>query len=560
MPTTWQIGDQIQGRWEIYKILQGGAGIVYIVYDHQFREPFAAKTFRDEIFDCNPDIAPRFTQEALAWIKLDAHPNIARARMVEKIEGKPFLFLEYVSGGDLGAWIGTPRLTEDLPQVLRFAIHLCDGMTHAMLKGIRVHRDIKPRNCLITQDGTLKVTDFGLAKLLEDNNRGENLSAPRANQNFSLTASSVGTCTHMAPEQFDDARRVDVRADVYSFGVMLYQMLTGELPFVGQTWDEVERLHKTQDPPRLNHADPRLTTVIQTCLEKDPRRRFANFEQVRDWLADLYESLVGASAPQPACGAELTSAEWNNKGSSLDNLGRHEEAIACYDHALGLNAQLVAAWFNKGVALYALRRVEEAVGCYDRALGLHPASEQAWSNKGVALKALGRAQEAIVCYDRALELNPRYANAWVNKGVMLRAAGRTQDALKHYERAIQLNPSDENAWSNKGNALYSLRRQEEAIACYKRALELSPRLEMTWLNKGMALMALGRFEEAVACYDAALSINPRLERAWLYKGSALVNGFQRYREALAYFGEAQRLGAREAEQGLALCRQKLGEQ
>ena len=559
MPTVWRIGDQIQGRWEIHKTLQGGVGVVYIVYDHQFGEPFAAKTFQDEIFECNPDIAARFTQEALAWIKLDAHPNITRARMVERIEGKPFLFLEYVSGGDLGAWIGTPRLTEDLPQVLRFAIHLCDGMTHALSKGIRVHRDIKPRNCLITQDGTLKVTDFGLAKLLEDNNRGENLSAQGAYRNFNLTASSVGTCTHMAPEQFDDAKRVDVRADIYSFGVMLYQMLTGNLPFVGQTWLELEQMHRTQDPPHLTDADPRLTTIIQTCLEKDPRDRFADFQQVRDWLGEVYESLTGSLAPQPACGTELTSAEWNNKGSSLGNLGRHEEAIACYDHALGLNPQFVPAWFNKGVALYALGQVQEAVACYDRALGLNPASEQAWSNKGVALKALGRTEDAVVCYERALELNPRYANAWVNKGVALRAVGRTPDALKHYERAIQLNPSDENAWSNKGNALYSLRRHAEAIACYQRALELNPRLEMTWLNKGMALMALGRFEESVICYDKALSINPGLERAWLYKGSALVNGFQRYREALAYFGEAQRLGAREAEQGLALCRQKLGE-
>ncbi len=560
MPTVWQIGDEIERRWKIYKILQGGAGIVYIVYDHQFGEPFAAKTFQDEIFECNPDIAPRFTQEALAWINLDAHPNITRARMVERIEGKPFLFLEYVSGGDLGAWIGTPRLTEDLPQVLRFAIHFCDGMTHAMLKGIRVHRDVKPRNCLITQDGTLKVTDFGLAKLLEDNNRGDGQSTQRANQNFSLTASGVGTCTHMAPEQFDDAKRVDVRADIYSFGVMLYQMLTGELPFVGQSWNELERLHKTQEPPRLNDADPRLSKVIRTCLEKEPRRRFANFEHVRDLLGEVYEGLVGSPAPQPAQGTELTSAEWNNKGSSLDNLGRHEEAIASYNHALQLNPQFVAAWFNKGVALYALRRVEEAVACYDQALRLNQASEQAWSNKGVALKALGRTQEAIICYDRALGLNPRYANAWVNKGVALRALGKTQDALTHCERAIQLNPSDENAWSNKGNALYSLRRQEEAIACYERALELSPRLEMTWLNKGMALMALGRFEEALTSYDMALSINPGLEQAWLYKGSALVNGFQRYREALAYFGEAERLGMREAEQGLALCRQKLGEQ
>src|SRR6266699_921902 len=128
MRTAWQVGDQIQSRWEIFKILEGGAGIVYVVYDHAFREPFAAKTFRDEVFAASPLIADRFVREALAWTRLDVHPNLTQARMLESIDGKPFLFLEYVSGGDLGSWIGRPRLTEDLLRLLRFAIQFCDGM------------------------------------------------------------------------------------------------------------------------------------------------------------------------------------------------------------------------------------------------------------------------------------------------------------------------------------------------------------------------------------------------------------------------------------------------
>ncbi|MCI0529506.1 MAG: protein kinase, partial [Nitrospira sp.] len=138
----WQIGDKIQNRWEIYKILKGGMGIVYIVYDHEHRDAYATKTFQDEVFAQNPIIADRFTQEALAWVNLDVHQNVTQACFAENIEGKPFLFLEYVSGGDLGGWIGTPRLTEDLPQVLRFAIQFCDGMSYVLSKGIQAHRDI----------------------------------------------------------------------------------------------------------------------------------------------------------------------------------------------------------------------------------------------------------------------------------------------------------------------------------------------------------------------------------------------------------------------------------
>src|ERR1700733_5543740 len=205
MRTAWQIGDHIQGRWEIFKILEGGAGIVYVVYDHVFREPFAAKTFREEVFELSPLVADRFMREALAWIRLDVPPNVTQARLVESIEGLPFLFLEYVSGGYLGSWIGTPRLTEDVPQILRFAIQFCDGMTHALAKGIRAHRDIKPRNCLIASDGVLKVTDFGLVKLLEDDLVAMGDAPAAKTQNFNLSMTSMGTCTHMAPEQFKDA-------------------------------------------------------------------------------------------------------------------------------------------------------------------------------------------------------------------------------------------------------------------------------------------------------------------------------------------------------------------
>ncbi len=148
--------------------MQGGMGIVYVVYDRKWREAFAAKTFQQSVFAASPVIKTRFENEATAWVNLDLHPNIAEARFLDVIDGQPFLFLEYVAGGDLSAWIGTPRLINDLPQVLRFGIQFCDGMQHIASNGIKAHRDIKPQNCLVTQDAVLKITDFGLAKVWDD--------------------------------------------------------------------------------------------------------------------------------------------------------------------------------------------------------------------------------------------------------------------------------------------------------------------------------------------------------------------------------------------------------
>src|SRR2546430_1770505 len=116
MNQDWQIGDKIENRWEIYKIIKsGGMGIVYVVYDHQREwEVLAAKTFRQELFDCNPATAERFCKEARVWIGLDLHQNVTQAQFVTNIHGRPFLFMEYIAGGDLQPWIGSPRLTKDL--------------------------------------------------------------------------------------------------------------------------------------------------------------------------------------------------------------------------------------------------------------------------------------------------------------------------------------------------------------------------------------------------------------------------------------------------------------
>jgi len=575
MANEWLDGSR--KRWEIYRVLGGGMGRVYVVYDHEFQEPFAAKTFQDELFRRNPMVAERFTQEALAWTRLDRHENIAQARFVENIQGRPFLFLEYVSGGDLSDWIGTPRLSEDLPQVLRFAIQFCDGMSHALSKGIQAHRDIKPANCLITEDHTLKVTDFGLAKVFDEarppggaGREVEAGDAPGLSIGATRTGTGAGTPPYMAPEQFDDAKHVDVRADVYAFGVMLYEMLAGRLPFQGRTWQELERSHKTQPPPPLVTCHPSLVTchsslvtchsslvtVVHTCLAKDPAARYANFDVLRARLAEIYESLTREAAPQARAGVDFDAWDYNNKGVSLVNLGCPAEALACCERALEINPRLAEAWSNKGNALAALGRHAEALTCYERALEINPRLAEAWSAKGLALGNLGRHDEALTCYERALEINPRSPEAWYNKGNALLRPGRHAEALTCYERALEINPRSPEAWSSKGVALAHLGRPEEALTCYERALEINPRYATAWYNKGHALADLGRPEEALTCYERALEINPRHAAAWYAKGVVL-DKLGRPDEALSCFEGALVIKPRYAEawynKGVALA-------
>ena len=546
MAKEWQKGDMIpdpetgRGRWEIYKILGGpkksGMGIVYVVYDHKWHESLAAKTFQDEVFARDPSIAEGFTFEALNWVKLDSHQNVARAWFVQNIRGKPFLFLEYVSGGDLESWIGV-RLTNDLSQVLRFAIQFCDGMVHALSKGIQAHRDIKPQNCLVTQDKNLKVTDFGLAKVFDDTSPDAAHVAPsvaRPANKWEESNVGFGTPLYMAPEQFVNAKHVDVRADIYSFGVMLFQMVTGRLPFEGRTWEDFARLHTKAALPPLKSGQSALDTIVGKCLAKLAGERYAGFGTLREELACIYENVTKQWAPKPASGSKLNAAELNDKGLSLSNLGHSEEALGYYDRALALDPEYALAWDNKGAALGHLGRYEEELTCIDRALALNPEHALAWYNKGVELGRLGRHEEGLACYERALAVDLQNALAWDSKGFALWSLGRPEEALACYDRALAINSQFEEAWVNKGAALWSLGRPEEALACYDRALAINSQLAGAWVNRGVMLKSLWRPKEALACYDRALVINPQFALAWYNKGDAL-ESLGRPGEALACF-------------------------
>lgn len=603
MSLSWQVGGTIHGRWEIHRVLTGGMGVVYIVYDRALGEAFAAKTFRDELFNRSAKVANQFTQEALIWITLERHQNIAEARFIEVIEGKPYVFVEFVSGGDLTNWIGTPKMRAE--QVLRFGAQFCDGMAHAVSKGLRAHRDIKPQNCLITEDGTLKITDFGLAKVLTDVEVQPDLgrlpassaldlprtggglsesfrrffSRPRATPPHSTTnrggsESIVGTCTHMAPEQFSDGRSVDIRADVYSFGVMLFQMATGRLPFCGRDWSDYERLHKLEPPPDVYGQFAFLNNLIKCCLAKSPARRPADFSIIRSLLDDEFQHLVGQSLPSAQFGANLTARGYFNKGLSLSALSknelalsayeeclrkcseyeslfehalvnkgivltllnRHDDADNCYDRALQLNPHDAKAWVNKGISLFEGREFHEAESCYRQALVIAPDFHIALCNLGIVLHGMGQVQEALMFHNRAAEVDANDHLNWMNRGICLKDLGRFEEAMDSYEAGLKLNPRSALLWYNKAVVHGELGQVEQELACYTRALHLDPTDAAAWFNKGIVLRQIGNFDDALSCYDKALSINPCFVDALQNKGIALAMAGRQI-EAIESFGQ-----------------------
>ena len=313
---SWQINEKIENRYEIYDIKQGGFGIVYICYDPQKKLPLALKTFQAK-FLSSQKAQDEFREEALTWTHLDKHKNIVRAYYVKNIKGQPYIFLEYIAGGNLDDWLYTRQL--DLPLSLNFALQFCIGMDYAYQKMGLIHRDIKPSNILITQDKTVKITDFGLAKTLEV--QPEQVSVP-SDLSYDLT-STAGTPLYMAPEQFT-GQTIDTRADIYSFGIVLYQMITGSYPYPKQrSWS---KMHLKEDPLPISQSIPaELTDLIYKCLQKNPDERYPNFSGLRQDLSNIYVDLTGNTIPEespdePAAGILDVASRFRNLDGSFKEL------------------------------------------------------------------------------------------------------------------------------------------------------------------------------------------------------------------------------------------------
>ncbi len=542
-PATPEPPERRIGRFVIEAELgRGGMGVVYRARDPRLARPVALKVIRDPSRADRDELA-RFEREARAIARLK-HPGIVSVYETGDHEGEPFIAMELVPGESFEALLRRgPLAPKRVAEIVR---QVALALAHAHEHGV-VHRDMKPANILVDQEGAPHVLDFGLAR-----------SEGAATQ-LTLTGELLGTPAYMAPEQASGVPgKQEPRTDVYALGAILYRALTGRLPFEAENPQALLYKVLTQEPlpPRKAnpgiHAD--LETITLRSMAKEPERRYGSAKEVAEELRRFLDGepivakpaglaprawrrarrnprvlLLAAALGLATLAVRLVHDGNERREAAARELARKankqfpqspDDAIDTASAAIELDPKLALAWAFRGAAR--IKKGELDLGIQDstRAIALDPNLGQAWANRGIGRASRGDLDGAIADATEAIAHDPELALGWdVREGVRLEK-GDLDGAIKDATEAIKRDPLLVRSFANRGAARDLKGDVDGAIADTTRALELDPAVAPAFLTRGAALCKKGEVDRAIEDTTRAIELDPRLGQAWAVRGGA----------------------------------------
>ncbi len=426
-------GDVINHRYEVYGVKKGSFGVVYLVFDIKDKSPYALKTFSAEKFKTFKDLNSKFEKECSNWIKLDQHPNIVEAFFFTRFGSTPYILIEYLPGGDLRELLNKHSIIDDPHLLFQLLFDFCKGMEFLTVSGLKYHGDIKPENLMLTENRRLKITDFGFSKMknsiIEEDRQVE------------------GTLPYMAPECFKKHSIPNISSDIYAFGIILFEIVTGTLPFNGIDFDSFNKSHNSVKLPHFK-CERNLKKIIRKCLEKNISKRYQNIAELEKDGLIAFSKRTNENYPlkNDSYETQISFNQMLSRSSSLIELGHFEEAIIICNNIIEDSDDpevLSTAWNNIGWAKMELNEKEsilrQGVHYFNKAVDLNPYNYIALHNMGLLYRKMGELELAVNHYKKALEIRPTFDRSWVNLAYVFRIESKLELAIECYSKALQVN-------------------------------------------------------------------------------------------------------------------------
>lgn len=519
-------GDLIDNKYQVIigskenPHLKGGMGIIYFCLDlSNNQKPVALKTFHPELLSSHV-IRERFLKEGSVWVQLGYHPNIVRAYRVDRTHTgmETFLVLELIPPlkGRRDASLRSllmPGRPLDLEQVLVHSLHIARGMKAATTKvsGL-VHRDLKPENILIGLNDIAKVTDFGLAKVLLGAEFVSDLSEniDKMDSGKIQFTHGVGTPLYMAPEQWDEHSIIDERTDIYAFGCILMEMLSGDFAVSAKNFSAVKKAHiegyplKKQLPKKLPNS---LSNLVRQCLEIEINNRPVNWSEIEKEICKIYAESMNKDAPIENIKKRNSKPDSISEGWSYNYIGfsyleidKPEVALKYFEKVkkIGeiendLNLQ-AAGLCQIGVANYHMWNLKKAIGCLTEALILAQKANNRQGERNVlgnlanVYLSKGDVEKAIEIHKKDLSISKEIgdlngeASALINLGQCYVSQGDFKQAIELYEKGLKIAIEimnmrwQLNALNNLGNAHNSLGNIQKAIEYLSKSMLIAKQI------------------------------------------------------------------------------------